>query len=47
MLEVGHESTNDLMWHASSLLSYLSNVMKGFIQLAQVIIVVKFLQIYI
>jgi len=47
MLEVEHESTNDLMWHMHiSLLSYLSNVRKRFIQLAQVIIGVHFLQRY-
>jgi len=33
--------------HASTLLSYLSNVIKWFIQLAQVIICVHFLQIYL
>ena len=33
-LEVEHESTNDLIWNTSTLLSYLSNVIKRFIQLA-------------
>ena len=44
MSDVEHESTKDFNEvHESSLLSYVSNVIKRFIQLAKVIIGVNFL----
>jgi len=43
VLQVENESINDLA-HVSTLLSYLSNVIKRFIQLAQALIRVQFLQ---